>query len=121
VISAKNMSHSSHLEARDQLKQMFWDVRLKGIMGSHHHAHTNFEARPRLTGAQTRLAHGGRQSGEIRWYFRWRFARVVLAARKQRSRWRENVGFSRGRKRSLRDDLGQSLGGLLNFYYREAA
>ena len=35
MISAKNMSHSSHLEARDQLYRAFGDVRLKGRMGSH--------------------------------------------------------------------------------------
>jgi hypothetical protein len=34
VISAKNMSHSSHLDARDQLKQTFGEVRLKRRMGS---------------------------------------------------------------------------------------
>jgi len=34
VISVQNMSYSSHLDTRDQLKEVFGDVRLMGIMGS---------------------------------------------------------------------------------------
>jgi len=41
MISAKNMSGSSCLEARDQLKQVSGDVRLVGIMGSHPSSPTN--------------------------------------------------------------------------------
>jgi len=49
VISAKNMSHSSHLEARDQLKQVFWDVRLMGIMGSKSCSYVRVQAVTRVS------------------------------------------------------------------------
>ena len=91
VISVENISYSNHLDDRDQLKQALGDVRLKGIMGSHHHAHTNFERRPRLTGARRGPAQGGRQSGWIRWDFGWLFDRLVTAVGNQRSRQRSVV------------------------------
>jgi hypothetical protein len=61
VISVKNMSHSSHLEARDQLKQAFWDVRLMGRMGSHPASPTNLGGVDGLTGA---AGKGQRHRGE---------------------------------------------------------
>jgi len=45
MISAKNMSVSSRLEARDQLKQVFGEVRLMGRMGSHFRAQRTFGRR----------------------------------------------------------------------------
>lgn len=35
MISAENVNYSNHLDARDQLNQVFGDVRLMGRMGSH--------------------------------------------------------------------------------------
>ena len=52
VISAENMNHSNHLDARDQLKQAFWDVRLMGRMGSNHSSTTNLGGVDGLTGGR---------------------------------------------------------------------
>jgi len=54
VISVENMSHSSHLNARDQLKQAFGNVRVLGRMGSHPSSPTNLGGVDGLTGAAER-------------------------------------------------------------------
>jgi len=54
LISAENMTYSSHLDARDQSPQAFCKVRLMGRMGSHPASPTNLGGVGRLTGAAGR-------------------------------------------------------------------
>jgi hypothetical protein len=42
LISAENMSGYNEMHAREQLREAFSDVRLKGRTGSHPFAPTNF-------------------------------------------------------------------------------
>ena len=45
LISTENMSDSKGMEAREQLPRTFWDVRLKGRMGSRLHGPRTFGRR----------------------------------------------------------------------------
>jgi hypothetical protein len=65
LISAENLNYSSRLDARDQLKQAFRDVRLMGLMGSHPSSPTNLGGVEGLTGAarmRSRSVAGGPDS-----------------------------------------------------------
>lgn len=94
--SLEKHRYSALLETRDHFAILQRSVRPAGPPGSHHHAHTKFEARPRLTGARMGLDRRCRQSGEIRWNFGSPSLRGDLAGENQRARRQTVTGRSRG-------------------------